>query len=166
MNSKAVCSYGNSAGAHLALLLNELTTVVPGDVTTQLASYSPKTQCAVDQFGPTDLPKLYAENPRLTKDIAALLGGQTPSSAPAAYSAASPVDQIGTATGPVVIVQGSSDTTVPPDQSTELKQALDTSHIPEQYISYTGGHQYQGATPAVRATILQKIIYFLQKSDQ
>ena len=139
-----ICSYGSSTGSQLALLLDELQTIYPADVATIDANYSPTTQCVVDTYGPTDLTRLYNEVPTLQPKLYALLDDQTPTSDPAIYQDASPVYNIAPQTGPVFICQGTEDTTVPPDQSQELQQDLQTANIPYNYQQYIGGHGFGG----------------------
>jgi acetyl esterase/lipase len=147
LDPSRVCALGDSAGAHLALLLDELTTIHPSDVASYYPNVSPQVQCAVDQFGPADLAKLYTQGlPFVKNAITSLMDGKTPAQAPALYRDASPVDRITAKTGQVLITQGTQDTTVLPDQSTELQQALQEADIPVHYISYTGGHEYFGSS--------------------
>jgi acetyl esterase/lipase len=142
-----ICALGDSAGAHLALLLDELNAIHSADVANRYPKISPQVECAVDQFAPTDLANLYTLGRLFVqRDIAALLDGDTPTQNPGLYSDASPVDHINALTGQVLIIQGTQDTTVLPIQSTELRQDLQKAGIPVRYISYTGGHEYQGLT--------------------
>lgn len=157
-----ICALGDSAGAHLALLLDELPSIHPADVAGLYSSVSPQVKCVVDQFGPTDLAKLYALGlPFVKSAITALMDGQTPTQNPTLYSDASPVDHINPLVGKLMIVQGTQDTTVLPGQSTELRQDLQKAGIPVRYISYTGGHEYRGSTLTTRDSIHQQIYSWL-----
>src|SRR5262249_48619939 len=53
-----LCSYGDSAGGHLAVFLGVLPTIHPGDEATTYANQSPSVGCVVDEFGPVDLATL------------------------------------------------------------------------------------------------------------
>jgi len=135
-----ICSSGTSTGSQLVLLLDELQTIHAADVASIDASYSPTTQCAVDLFGPTDLTREYNEVPSIQPNLTALLDNQTPTSDPAIYQDASPDNNIAPQTGEVFICQGTMDTLVPPDQSQELQQDLQTAGIPNNYMQYVGSH--------------------------
>ncbi len=139
-----ICSYGSSSGSQLALLLDELQTIHTADVATIDANYSPTTQCNVDTFGPTDLARLYNENTSMQPNLYSLLDDQTPTSDPAIYQDASPVENIAPQTGTVFICQGTEDTKVPPGQAQELQQDLQTAGIPYNYQQYIGGHGFGG----------------------
>ena len=139
-----ICAFGSSSGGQLALLLDELQTTHTADVSSIDANYSPTTGCVVDFFGPTDLTRLYNESPTIQNNLYSLLDDQTPTSDPAIYQDASPVNNIASQSGPVFICQGTQDTTVPPDQSQELQQDLQTASIPYNYLQYVGGHGFGG----------------------
>jgi acetyl esterase/lipase len=154
-----ICALGDSAGAHLALLLDELQTIHSADVASLYSHTSPTVQCVVDQFGPTDLSELYEENPSVQQNIYDLLDYQVPP-API-YSDASPIDNIDAKMGPALIIQGTQDQTVLPDQSQGLYQALQNDGISAQYISYDGGHEYSGLTLSQIDAIMAQINNFL-----
>lgn len=154
-----ICALGESAGAHLALLLDELQSIHSADVASIYSATSPTVQCVVDQFGPTALSQLFEENPSVQGNIYDLLDDQVPP-API-YSDASPLDQIAAQSGPALIVQGTRDQTVLPDQSQELYQAFLNDGISAQYISYDGGHGYSGLSPDQIAAIMTQINTFL-----
>ncbi len=170
LNPNEICSMGDSSGALLALLVDTYTTIYPSDVASIATTFSPKVNCSVDQFGPTDLAKLYDEsNPMLSnakEAIYILMDSKIPSQAPQLYSDASPVDHISPQTGQVLIIQGTKDKTVLPDQSTELQQDLINSGVPVQYVSYTGGHEYGNITPPPsKLDIMTQINSWLQKVE-
>jgi acetyl esterase/lipase len=147
LDPSRICALGDSAGAHLALLLDEFTTIHSADVAHLYPNVSPQVKCVVDQFGPTDLAKLYTQGlPFVKSAITALMDGKTPAQDPSLYRDASPVDHINAQTGQVMIIQGTQDTTVLPGQSTELRQDLQKAGIPVRYVSYKGGHEYAGTS--------------------
>ncbi len=143
-----ICSYGWSTGSHLSLLLDEVQTIHAADVASNLSNYSPATDCVADFFGPTDLPKLYTESPAEDSPLQALLDNQTPSSDPAIYADASPVDNVTPQTGPTLIIQGTQDSTVKPDESQELQADLEAADIPYNFLWYVGGHGFYGVAQA------------------
>jgi acetyl esterase/lipase len=164
LNPNNMCSLGDSAGAHLALLLDELQFIHNSDVSGYYPNTSPTVQCVVDQFGPTDLAQLYNENPPVRQYIYNLLDYQTPPGQ--IYQDASPLDQLDPHTGPVFITQGTQDTVVLPDQSQELQQALQSDNIPVEYVSYDGGHGYSGLTQRQIDVIMGQINTFLVSYEQ
>jgi acetyl esterase/lipase len=164
LNPNEICSLGDSAGAHLALLLDELQSIHESDVENYYPDTSPTVQCVVDQFGPTDLAQLFNENPPVRQLIYNLLDYQTPPAQ--VYQNASPQNQLVPQAGPVLIVQGTQDQTVLPDQSQELQQELQSFNIPVQYISYDGGHEYAGLTQHQINVIMDQINNFLVSYEQ
>lgn len=164
LNPNNICALGDSAGAHLALLLDELQTIHPSDVANIYPNISPTVQCVVDQFGPTDLAQLYNENPSVRYLIYELMDSTVPPNP--IYTDASPLDNISPRTGPALIIQGTQDQTVLPDQSHELQQAFQNDGIPVQYISYIGGHEYSGLTQHQYDVIMSQIQNFLNSFEQ
>jgi acetyl esterase/lipase len=160
-----ICAYGSSSGSQLSLLSNELQTIHASDVSTIDANYSPTTQCTIDLFGPTDLTLLYNEVPSIQTNLYDLLDYQTPTSDPTIYQDASPVDNIAPQTGPVYICQGTEDTTVPPDQSQELQQDLQTDGIPYYYQQYIGSHGFTGLTKDETHMIEEQMNAFLVNQE-
>ncbi|HZU66647.1 MAG TPA: alpha/beta hydrolase [Ktedonobacteraceae bacterium] len=161
-----ICSLGDSAGAHLALMLDELQTIHPSDVAGEYPNESPTVECVVDQFGPTDLRELYFQNRKnqeVQNDIPALLGRKPyPLKKPDPLANdASPIDNIAPQTGPALIIQGTLDKTVLPDQSKQLYQALLSDQRSPQYISYDGGHEYSGLKPSQLQAIMTQINDYL-----
>jgi acetyl esterase/lipase len=166
LDSTHICSYGTSSGSQLAALLDELQTIYPSDVSTIDANYSPTTECAVDTFGPVDLVLEYNENAKIAQEcLYPLLDNQTPTSDPAIYQDASPVDNIAPQTGPVFILQGTEDTTVPPDQAAEFQQDLQTAGIPYDYEQYIGGHGYLDLSRAQSNMIREQINAFVVNQE-
>jgi acetyl esterase/lipase len=121
-----VAAMGESAGAHLALMLG----TDPG------SHAADRVDAVVDFYGPTDLPALYQNRPAELA-VTQFLGG-TPSEFPSRYANASPITHVSSATPPVLIVQGTADLKVPPAQSDELAQALTSDGVPNQLISVPG----------------------------
>lgn len=159
-----ICALGTSAGAHLALMLDELQSIHLADVASLYPNISPTVQCVVDGFGPTDLAQLFTENPPVQRYIYNLLDYQVPP-API-YRDASPLDNITTQAGPALIIQGTQDKTVLPNQSQELFQAFLHDGLSAQYISYDGGHGYSGLSAAQLNTIMDQINTFLNTVEQ
>jgi acetyl esterase/lipase len=160
-----LCSYGDSAGGHLAVFLGVLPSIHPGDHAALLADQSPGASCVVDDFSPVDLTRL-ADAPSLRFLAQQLLGGATPQSDPTAYRDASPLFRVSTRSAPTMIVQGNADTIVPPAQSRALQQALTQAGITVRYVSYDGGHSFSGLTPEQAAALTDQTLAFLIAQEQ
>ncbi len=153
-----ICAYGWSSGSQLGLLADELQTIHTADVSSQLQTYPTNTNCVVDFFGPTDMTRLYSEDPTLDQNfIVPLMDGQTPTSAPDTYTDASPADNITPQTGPVIVIQGTQDDKVPPDQAQELLSGLQAAGIPNNFLQYVGGHAF-AQYPTVNANMIREEI--------
>jgi acetyl esterase/lipase len=141
-----IAAAGDSAGAHLALFLGSLNTCAPNlaggaDRCSLASSRSPKVNAVLDMFGPVDLPKAKAF------DRLVLLGGRSRKEVPELYKRTSPIFYINSASAPTCIVQGLHDKLVPPSQSYELGRKLKANHVPNQLITYNGGHVFEGLNP-------------------
>ena len=154
-----VCSDGVSAGANLAVFLGVLGSIHPGDEAGLYANESPRVQCVVDAFGPVDIPKLL-QNPQYQALARTLLGANASNEAAIAHDA-SPVFFVTPRSAPTLIIQGTQDTFVPPEQSRELQQALQRDGVPVQYISYDGGHAFSGLTQQQVGEIEARAFLFL-----
>jgi acetyl esterase/lipase len=160
LDAHHLCAYGDSAGGHLAVFLGALQSIHAGDLATTLTTQSPAVSCVVDDFGPTDLVSL-APTPLGQQIAGPLFGGKTPQSDPALYRDASPVFAVTPASAPMLLLQGTRDGVVPASQSAELAQALRAQHVPVQYVTYDGDHEFNGLPAARQRTLLDLTIAFL-----
>jgi acetyl esterase/lipase len=138
-----ICGYGRSAGGQLAVFLGTLSSIHAGDEAGLLANEAPNVSCVVDLFGPTDLAHMLNTDYQRTL-VQTLLGDATPGQNSAIYHDASPIFDVSSQSAPMLIVQGTDDTIVPPGQSWELEEKLALLHVPVQFISYEGGHSFGG----------------------
>ena len=122
LNPGKIAAWGESAGGNLAALLGTTSGAAGSDRSAQV-------QAVVDFYGPAELTRLYQEAPGTRPYLVTFLGG-TPSEYPVRYLAASPADQVKSNDPPFLILQGNSDTSVPPDQSASLLKALQGSGVP------------------------------------
>ena len=122
LNPGMIAAWGESAGGNLAALLGTTSGAAGSD-------HSAQVQAVVDFYGPAELTRLYQEAPGTRSYLVTFLGG-TPSDYPARYLAASPADHVTPNDPPFLILQGTSDTSVPPDQSASLLKALQESGVP------------------------------------
>lgn len=166
MDPQRLCSWGSSAGGHLAVFVGVLATIHPGDEAGQLADQPPNVACVVDDFGPVDLPALAGVSAYHVSVLDALFGGMSAQQNPALYQDASPIFAVSARSAPMLIVQGDQDGTVPPAQSQELRQRLQAAHVPVQYISYPGGHSFTGLSNAQRTTILEQTLAYLVTQER
>jgi acetyl esterase/lipase len=112
-------SYGGTLVALAALTGGHSKFDVGPDTTTSSAIAA-----AVDMFGPADLPGWIS-----LQGFRVVFGGSR-----AKLVAASPVHYVKAHAPPILIVQGTADTTVPPSQSAELYRKLTASGDPTQLV--------------------------------
>jgi acetyl esterase/lipase len=105
---------GGSAGGHLATMLDVTRPQDGLDPGGPYGEFSCRVSCAVDMYGPVDL-----EN---WKDIAAL--GKSRKEAPELYKQFSVMTYLDKSTPPILILHGTADTIVDPQQSKTLDAAL------------------------------------------
>lgn len=157
LDPQRLCSWGASAGGHLAVFLGVLKAIHRGDEAPLLVNESPSVSCVVDDYGPIDLTRPNLDS--LTSCCLRPLFGDTH---PELYRDASPVFDVTAQSAPMQIVQGTRDTIVPPAQSEELESALQNNHVPVQYISYQGDHLLVGLTRVqTEALISQSVDYIV-----
>jgi dipeptidyl aminopeptidase/acylaminoacyl peptidase len=89
----------------------------------------------------------------------------TPQAAPALYRDASPLFDVTPHSAPMLIVQGTSDTIVPPSQSLALQQKLQAARVLVQYISYKGEHGLIGLDQQQKDTIQAQVVAFLNAQE-
>lgn len=152
LDTRRLCSFGDSAGGLLAVFLGVLASIHPGDQAGMLADQSPKVSCVVDEFGPVDMTML-TKNP-FWKGVFPSLFGVGGQSNQATLRDASPLFQVSGRSAPTLILQGTVDTVVPPSQSQALQQALQQAGVPVSYISYDGEHAF-GSLSNAQITALQ-----------
>ena len=124
INPAAIGVGGDSAGAHLALMLGTTTE---------------RPKAILDMFGPTDLSM-----PGFTEFVAALpiFDGKTCAQVPELYASASPINLISTDFPPTIIMHGVNDATVPYIQSFELDRKLRESGVDHELVTFGGGHVF------------------------
>lgn len=123
---------GASAGGHLALL--------------QAYKYSSpvKPRAVVSMAGPTDLNDMYNNpaggNPVLSALLASAIG-KTPAQDPALYNNSSPVNFVNSTSPPTLLLYGSIDPLVSPNQAVLLRNKLQIAGIGQEYVLFNGsGH--------------------------
>ncbi len=121
---------GGSAGAHLALLAaygwKKLGTHSDSTVADTVHH---KIKAVVDIYGPTDLTTEFSRNNSTVTSFLA----HTYQEAPELFTAASPIHYLNKNSPPTMILHGTSDQTVPINQSDMLKTRLDSLGVPNVY---------------------------------
>ena len=163
IDARHLCSVGLSSGAYLAVILGAFTKTLAGDRASQYADQSSQVACVADFYGPVDLAAWIKTSPDNQAEVLDLLSQATPQSNPALYREASPLYAITSASAPMLIVQGTTDTEVPEAQSRALEQALKRNHVAVQYISYDGGHVFEGLDAAQEQEIWRQAVVYLKQ---
>jgi acetyl esterase/lipase len=151
LNPGKVAAEGVSSGSYLANMLGTYpdgpisAETLPADPmgTGTFSNVSSRVQAVVDFYGPTDLPALYRDAPRVRPSLESFLGG-TPDKFPDRYQAASPINFVSPDDPPFLIMQGSADQAVPLTQSLELISALQQAGVPNREVVFGGiGHGFE-----------------------
>jgi len=139
--------WGSSAGGHLVALLGTSGDVKEFDVGEHLGMSS-RVQCVMDDYGPTDFPRMDAHRPpgaTLTHNSPAspesrLIGADISDPANAAKVArANPITYVTPDDPPFLIVHGDADPLVPHHQSELLFAALTAAKVPVRFNTVRGG---------------------------
>lgn len=158
-----VGAWGDSAGAHLALMLGAM---APGDFiepTDPNRRLNAKAQCVVDFYGPAEF-RPAAHWPLVAMRAAyGFFGGWSAATA-AVRTEASPVARVTQHASPVLLIHGERDLLVPLQQSQLMQAALQRAGVANQLITVPGaGHALAGATPEQRAQTTEQAIQWLQE---
>jgi acetyl esterase/lipase len=159
-----LCSWGSSAGGHLAIFLGVLSTIHAGDEAGLYANESPHATCVVDDFGPTNLT-ITDPTPAMIQVFHSLFGGATLQSDPAIYHDASPIFDVSSQSAPTLIIHGTNDMTVPFSQSQALQSALQNAGVSVMLIPYTGGHGFSGITASQRTALMVDSFQFVSQQE-
>ncbi len=125
MDRREVCAQGDSAGGQLVEYLGYEPHVVPGDYADLYPGLNPHVQCVISEFGPSTWGpgKRRARSPD-PRTIMLL-------------------DDHHDETAATLLVQGTEDTQVKPDQSEVMYNALKAFGRPVRYKSFNGGHEFK-----------------------
>lgn len=155
-----IAALGESAGAHLALMLAmDLPPEFEGDV--GLTGESSAISAVVDWYGVTDLTALaQTDAPGAGFAVAELLG-QAADQDPDAARGASPVSYVSPKSVPCLIQHGDADGLVPVSQGRALRDALRAAGVPTEYREVEGaGHCFVDGNTA---PILPQVVAFLDR---
>jgi acetyl esterase/lipase len=148
--------WGDSAGAHLVLLLATSQTH-PAFAGPRLRCGGERLRAAVAFYGPTDLPALdQAERPsRSGRGMVRDFVGVEPDEDPARWRAASPIEHVHPALPPIFLLQGTRDFLVPHSQATRFAERLAAAGAPHRIEIVDGGvHGFDRVAPDQRARAL------------
>jgi len=121
---------GGSAGAHLAMLAGygwQKPSTKNDSILLPVSTH--RIKAVVDIYGPADLTTEFARNNSTVTSFLA----HTYAEAPQLFTEASPIHYLDKNDPPTMILQGTSDQTVPVSQSDDLKERLDSLGIPNVY---------------------------------
>jgi acetyl esterase/lipase len=127
-----ICSYGHSAGAHLAALLGVRDTRDNSDPS--LAGYSSRVACVVDLAGVTDFTIPFPSQGN-TELVADFLGG-TMEEIPEVYHDASPIYYVDEQSAAFLIVHASKDTDTPVEHARRMEEALHAAGVEVVYAEF------------------------------
>lgn len=135
---------GDSAGGYLVTMLGTRDTRDNSD--SELAKYSSRVQCVVDLYGPSDFtlpPAAAGSNNNAGIFLLTQFFGKAPGEAPDLYKDGSPIVYVTKDSAPFLIIHGTADPLVPPDQSHRLCDALKTAGVKVTLIElYKYGHGF------------------------
>jgi acetyl esterase/lipase len=128
--------YGESAGAHLAVLLGITGATDLFDIGENLG-YSSAVSCVVDMFGPTDLVAL-AQTAVGQSILPGLFGGPIGDHLDLARSA-SPINYVNRSEPPMLVVHGTHDAFVPYSESVLFTEAMTRANARYDFHTVIGG---------------------------
>lgn len=125
---------GDSAGAHLISFLASRDTRDNSD--TALANVTSRVACVVDFYGPEDftLAPTEANVNSIGLQLLAAFFGKKPQEAPDLYKDGSPITFVNEKSAPFLIVHGTADALVPPEQSQRLFDALQSAKVEARLV--------------------------------
>lgn len=136
--------WGSSAGGHLVALAGAAGPSAGWDVGEYLNNSS-HPQSVIDWFGPSDLQREIDEAESKGNNPAALgVRAEFRPATTAELKAGSPITYVSPQTAPTLIMQGAEDTSIYPDQSQELYDALKADGVPTKLVMVqNAGHDFQ-----------------------
>jgi acetyl esterase/lipase len=151
-----IAALGQSSGGHLASLLGTLPDEIGAD------GISSKVQAVVNFYGPSDLASVVQDR-RLTHEPVRLFVGAASASSPEILKRASPISHVSADDAPMLLIHGSEDRWVFPEQSTRMAEALAAAGVGHRMILVAGArHGFEALvqTPEPR-DLMPEILAFL-----
>ncbi len=159
VNPNHICAEGDSAGGQLALMLDVVPRIGPGDAQNALSGVSPRADCVVSISGPTDLLAIETAHPGYGN---VLVGPGNPAFRNARKRDASPALRVAAGDGPALLIHGLDDPQVPFAQAVEMQAAFAQSGTQAWLISHPGGHEFKGMSGEQSHAIWRLIGAFVQ----
>jgi acetyl esterase/lipase len=138
-----ICAEGDSAGGHLALMLDVLPNIVAGPAQDALRGFSPRANCVISISGIADLLSIETAHPGYANFF---VGPGDAAFQHARKADESPALHVAPGDGPALLIHGLDDPAVPFVQAEEMQQALTRVGTPAWLISHPGGHEFKGMT--------------------
>jgi len=150
-----IVALGQSSGAHLAALLGTLPDKLGTD------GVSSRVQAVVSFYGPTDLARLIRTRHLDHEPARILLGNDETSKT---EFQASPIHHVTNDDAPMLLLHGSDDKWVRPEQSARMAEALESAGVPHRLIVVDGARHGFEATVnyPVKCDLLPEILAFLE----
>ncbi|HEV3164593.1 MAG TPA: alpha/beta hydrolase [Isosphaeraceae bacterium] len=143
VNPNQIAALGESAGAHLAILLGTCPEdtdppgLASGTTDPDSKEVSARVQAVISFYGPTDLETLRNSSPVAARSIVLMVGGM-PHELSARCAAASPVRHVSCNAPPMLLIHGQADPLVPLDQSQNLALALHRCGVRQRLVVIAG----------------------------
>ncbi|GAA3631739.1 alpha/beta hydrolase [Microlunatus ginsengisoli] len=157
-----IAAWGESAGAHLALLLGLTGDELDGSV--GVTGGSTSVSAVVSWYAPSDFLALAADagaDPTAPDSLEARLLGAPLSSVPELARQASPITYVRPDAPPILLLHGRDDRLIPCAQSERLAAALDAAGAPVVFDSLAGADHTWFGSPHAPAQALERSIAFL-----
>jgi acetyl esterase/lipase len=152
-----IAALGQSAGGQLAALLGTLPDQPGPD------GVSARVNAVIDFYGPSDLARL-VETRHLAHDPVRLFLGEQAANDPVALRDASPIEHVTNDDAPMLLLHGSDDAWVPPEQSARLAAALERAGVRHKLILIEGvRHGFEArVNTSPQRDLLSEILGFLR----
>jgi len=135
---------GDSAGGHLATFLGATGGVPEFDQDGDNLKQSSRIQCVVDYYGPSDLTRAVGYSPVADNIFVQFLGGDL-EHARRAYIRASPFFWVTPEAAPMLLIHGTKDPLVSPDNATWMHDRLKSAEVDSELLLLEGaGHGFGG----------------------
>lgn len=154
LDAGRVALWGDSAGAHLALLLatSQTRPDFPGP---RLASGGERLAAVVAWYGPTDLESLARHERRAGDTSVRDFVGAEPGRDPERWREVSPLHQVHAAVPPTLLLQGTADVLVPASHTETFAERLRAAGAAcELHVVEGGVHGFERVDPGERARAL------------